>query len=265
MTITVRGAEAGYVPGVNVVNGIDADLGEGEIVTVIGPNGSGKSTLVKAIMGYLPLTSGSIEIDGRSIASEPVHRRATEHGIAYVPQVDNVFRPLTVKENLEVGGQHLDRARRKQRISELMESYPLLMQKSRSRADTLSGGERQIVAITRALMTKPKHLMLDEPSAGLSPALTTQVFDAISEISHREKVSILLVEQNAAQALDISDRAYVLVVGRVVMSGPAREVLENEDIRHLYLGGVPSSEDGSHPSVVGSTGKEGFDAGIRSS
>lgn len=265
MSVAARGVEAGYVPGVNVLNGVDADLGDGEIVTVIGPNGSGKSTLVKAIMGYVTLSRGTIEIDGRSVAAEPVHKRTTEHGIAYVPQIDNVFRPLSVKENLEVGGQHLDRRRRKRRLSELMDSYPLLAKKARARADTLSGGERQIVAIARALMTNPKHLMLDEPSAGLSPALTTQVFNAISEISHREKVSILLVEQNARQALDISDRAYVLVVGRVVMSGRAEDVLANEEIRHLYLGGVPSSEDGAERDPVGSSGKEGFDAHLRSS
>jgi branched-chain amino acid transport system ATP-binding protein len=265
MTIKVRGLEVGYVPGVNILNGIDVDLIEGEVVTVIGPNGSGKSTLLKAIMGYLPLSSGSIEVDGQTVASDPVHKRSTEHRIAYVPQLDNVFRPLTVKENLEVGGQHLDRAQRKQRMTELMKSYPLLGEKARSRADSLSGGERQIVAIARALMIEPKHLLLDEPSAGLSPALTSQVFEAISEISHRENVSILLVEQNAAQALTISDRAYVLVVGRVVMSGGAQDVLANEEIRHLYLGGVPSTDDGVQKSSIGSQGKGNFDADIRSS
>jgi branched-chain amino acid transport system ATP-binding protein len=265
MSIKVRSAEAGYVQDVNVLNGIDIDLDEGEIVTVIGPNGSGKSTLLKVIVGYLPLSSGSIEVDGTPVLQEPVHRRCLKHAIGYVPQLDNVFRPLTVKENLDVGGQHMDRSRRKERIAELMDSYPLLGKKARSRADTLSGGERQIVAIARALMTKPNHLLLDESSAGLSPALTIQVFDAISEIAHREKVSILLVEQNAAQALDISDRAYVLVVGRVVMSGRAGDVLANEEVRHLYLGGVPEAEGKKTESVVGSKGKEGFDADVRSS
>ena len=243
MTITVRGLEAGYTKGVNILNGLDTDLGEGEIVTVIGPNGSGKSTLLKTVMGYLSPSAGSIEVDGRSVAGVRVHKRSIEHRIAYVPQVDNVFRPLTVRENLETGGQHLDRARRKERIAELMDTYPLLAKKMKARADSLSGGERQIVAIGRALMTNPKHLLLDEPSAGLSPALTAQVFEAVSTIAHRENVAILLVEQNAAQALEISDRAYVLVIGRVVLSGQAREILANEEVRHLYLGGVPMTEE----------------------
>jgi branched-chain amino acid transport system ATP-binding protein len=243
MTITIRGLDAGYAPGINILNGIDADLHEGEVVTVIGPNGSGKSTLLKAVMGYLDFSSGSIEVDDEPVAGMGVHKRAIEHRIAYVPQVNNVFRPLTVRENLEVGGQHLNRARRKQRIAELMESYPLLAKKAKARADSLSGGERQILAVGRALMTKPKHLLLDEPSAGLSPALTIQIFDAVADIAHRENVSILLVEQNAEQALEISDRAYVLVLGRVVMTGKASEVLSNEEIRHLYLGGVPEADD----------------------
>jgi branched-chain amino acid transport system ATP-binding protein len=229
MTITIRGLDAGYVPGVNILNGIDADLHEGEVVTVIGPNGSGKSTLLKAVMGYLDFSSGSIEVDEEPIAGMGVHKRAIEHRIAYVPQVDNVFRPLTVRENLEVGGQHISRARRKERIAELMESYPLLAKKAKARADSLSGGERQILAVGRALMTKPKHLLLDE--------------------------------QNAEQALEISDRAYVLVLGRVVMAGKASEVLNNEEIRHLYLGGVPETDD-----VVAGNGladrKEASDADI---
>lgn len=264
MSIVVRRLEAGYTRGVNVLNGVDADLNEGDVVTVIGPNGSGKSTLLKAIMGYLPFSTGSIEVDGRSVAGVRVHKRSIEHGIAYVPQVDNVFRPLTVRENLEVGGQHLDRAGRKDRIAELMESYPLLAKKTKARADSLSGGERQIVAIGRALMTKPKHLLLDEPSAGLSPALTTQVFEAISQIAHRERVAILLVEQNAAQALEISDRAYVLVMGRVMMSGEAQDILRNEEVRDLYLGGVPAT-DGSRDEKAEKEGKEGFNADLRSS
>ena len=261
MTITIRGLDAGYVSGVNILNGIDADLHEGEVVTTIGPNGSGKSTLLKAIMGYLDFASGSIEVDGEPVGGMGVHKRAIEHRIAYVPQVNNVFRPLTVRENLEVGGQHLSRTRRKERIAELMESYPLLAKKAKARADSLSGGERQILAVGRALMTKPKHLLLDEPSAGLSPALTIQIFDAVADIAHRENVSILLVEQNAEQALEISDRAYVLVLGRVVLTGKASEVLNNEEIRHLYLGGV-SEADG----VVAGNGladrKEGSDAGL---
>jgi len=264
MTIAVRRLEAGYVPGVNILNGIDADLHEGEVVTIIGPNGSGKSTLLKAIMGYLDVSEGSIEVDGRSVVNEKVHKRVIDHSIAYVPQVNNVFGPLTVKENLEVGGQHLDRGRRKQRIAELMDAYQLLGKKARSRADSLSGGERQIVALGRALMTKPNHLLLDEPSAGLSPALTIQVFEAIADIAHRENVSILLVEQNAAQALEISDRAYVLVLGRVVMTGLAADVLANDEIRHLYLGGVPTADDGSSRTVERER-KEGFDADLRSS
>ncbi|MGH2825646.1 MAG: ABC transporter ATP-binding protein [Actinomycetota bacterium] len=264
MTITVRGLEAGYTRGVNVLNGIDTDLKEGEVVTVIGPNGSGKSTLLKAVMGYLPFSTGSIEVDGRSVAGLSVHKRSIDHGIAYIPQVDNVFRPLTVRENLEVGGQHLDRVRRKERIAELMDTYPLLAKKIKARADSLSGGERQIVAIGRALMTNPKHLLLDEPSAGLSPALTTQVFEAIGQIAHRENVAILLVEQNAAQALEISDRAYVLVIGRVMMSGDAQEILANEEVRHLYLGGVPATH-GATDGQARAEGKGGFDADLRSS
>lgn len=237
MSITVEGLRAAYVRDVPILNGIDVEVRNGEIVTIIGPNGSGKSTLLRALMGHIPYVEGTLLVDDDSIVGASSHRRINEHALAYVPQLDNVFAPLTIEENLELGGQALSRAQRQQRVQEMYDWYPKLGDRRRRRADTLSGGERQTLALARALVPSPTHLLLDEPSAGLSPRLLSEMFEAIERISTEFGVSVLLVEQNAAQALSISDRGYVLVMGEVALTDTADGILDNADVNRLYLGG----------------------------
>ena len=239
MSIVVRDVVAGYVPDVPILNGISLDVQDRSIVTIIGPNGSGKSTLLKAIMGYVPVTSGEVVVDGESMARVPVHRRAIGHGVGYVPQSANVFGPLTIRENLELGGARLPRKERRERAEELLDLYPRLGERLRQRADSQSGGERQMLAIARALMTRPRCLLLDEPSAGLSPLMLEKLFETLAEIRARDGVTVLVVEQNAAQSLAVSDRGLVLVLGRVALEGAASSLLDDPRVSELYLGGAP--------------------------
>jgi branched-chain amino acid transport system ATP-binding protein len=241
--IAVRDVRAGYVPDVPILKGVSLAVEEGSIVTLLGPNGSGKSTLLKVLMGYLGPTAGEIEIDGESMRGVPVHERAIAHGIAYVPQLDNVFGPLTVRENLDLGGTRLSRAERKQRIDELLDLYPVLGERLRQRADSQSGGERQMLAVARALMTRPRCLLLDEPSAGLSPLMLERVFSMLAELRERERVTMLVVEQNAVDSLSVSDRGVVLVLGEVALEGPAQELLDDPRVSELYLGGMPQLDE----------------------
>ena len=237
MSIELEGVVAGYVRGVDVLNGLDMRATRGEIVTIVGPNGSGKSTSLKAAAGYLAPRRGEVRIEGRSVGSIPVDRRVRENAIAIVPQSDNVFGALNVWENLNLGGTFMPAKRRADRIEEIVALYPLLKRKLLERAYTLSGGERQILAMARALMPSPNYLLLDEPSAGLSPTMLTQVFEAIVALVKQTGIGVLLVEQNAAQALEISDRAYVLVLGRAALTGPAHDLMTDPQVRDLYLGG----------------------------
>jgi branched-chain amino acid transport system ATP-binding protein len=239
VSILVRDLVAGYVPGVPILDGISLEVADRDIVTILGPNGSGKSTLLKAIMGFVPATSGEVLVDGTSMSGVPVHHRAVGHGVAYVPQSDNVFGPLTVRENLELGGARLPRRERRARADELLKTYPRLGERLRQRADSQSGGERQMLAIARALMTRPRCLLLDEPSAGLSPLMLEQLFAMLAEIRERDAVTVLVVEQNAVQSLAVSDRGLVLVLGRVALEGPASSLLEDPRVSELYLGGLP--------------------------
>lgn len=237
MSIELLGVTAGYVPGVDILNGLDMRAERGEIVTIVGPNGSGKSTSLKAAAGYIPPRKGEVRIEGKSVGQIAVDRRVRDHSIAIVPQSDNVFGALSVWENLNLGGTFMSAIARAQRIEELSGRYPLLRRKMYERAYTLSGGERQLLAIARALMPSPKYLLLDEPSAGLSPSMLAEVFEAIVQLARQTDIGILLVEQNAVQALEISDRAYVLVLGRSSLTGKANELLANPRVRDLYLGG----------------------------
>ncbi|MEZ0168629.1 ABC transporter ATP-binding protein [Microvirga sp. TS319] len=237
MSIELLGVTAGYVPGVDILNGLDMRAERGEIVTVVGPNGSGKSTSLKAAAGYIPPRKGEVRIEGKSVGQIPVDRRIRDHSIAIVPQSDNVFGALSVWENLNLGGTFMSAIARMQRIEELSSRYPLLRRKMYEKAYTLSGGERQLLAIARALMPSPKYLLLDEPSAGLSPSMLADVFEAIVQLVRQTNIGILLVEQNAVQALEISDRAYVLVLGKSALTGKANELLANPRVRDLYLGG----------------------------
>ena len=209
--IECNGIAAGYVKGLNILQGIDMIINEKEIVSIIGPNGAGKSTLLKAIMGIINISGGRFFIDGVEKTNTPTHQIVKE-GVGYVPQVENVFPSLTIEENLEIGSWSIDTSI-KQSISKIFDDFPMLKERRKDKAGNLSGGQRQILALARALTTSPKILLLDEPSAGLSPVAIKEVFEIVKEINSKG-VAILLVEQNAKRALNFSDRGYVLDQGR---------------------------------------------------
>ncbi len=224
---------AGYVPDVNILNGCNLTLGEGELIGIIGPNGAGKSTLLKALFGLLPVRSGSVTFRGEDITTLRPHSLVAK-GVGYVPQVDNVFPRLTVKENLEMGVYQRARtfASRFRVVSEL---FPLLATRAGQRAGLLSGGERQMVAMGRALMMDPAVLLLDEPSAGLSPALQDEVFERCTMINDAG-ISIVMVEQNAHRCLQICHRGYVLDQGANAYTGQGDALLADPKVIELYLG-----------------------------
>ncbi|MBB5502009.1 ABC transporter ATP-binding protein [Paraburkholderia sp. MM5384-R2] len=226
---------AGYVPGVDILRGVELMVGRGEIVTVLGPNGAGKSTLIKAIAGLVAVRSGTVQLFGQDIGGVAAHHMV-ERGLAYVPQTSNIFSRLSIEENLEMGAYiQGNRADIRRGIEQMFELFPRLRERRRQAAGTLSGGERQMVAVARALMANPKVLMLDEPSAGLSPKLVGVVFGKVREVRDLG-VTILVVEQNAKAALAISDRGYVLAEGRDQVTGNASELLANPEVGQLYLG-----------------------------
>ena len=208
-------------------------INEEEIVSIIGPNGAGKSTLLKAIMGIINISGGRFFIDGIEKPNTPTHQIVKE-GVGYVPQVENVFPSLTIEENLEIGSWSID-TNIKQSISKIFDDFPMLKERRKDKAGNLSGGQRQILALARALTTSPKILLLDEPSAGLSPVAIKEVFEIVKEINSRG-VAILLVEQNATRALNFSDRGYVLDQGRNAYQGKGQELLKDPRVVDLYLG-----------------------------
>ena len=224
----------GYGAADEILKGAELSVAAGEMVAIIGPNGAGKSTLLKAVAGLLRLKSGAILLDGVPIDHLSPGDRA-RRGIAFVPQEANVFPSMTVRENLEMGGL-IERAGTRPRIDALFARFPVLAAKRRSAARTLSGGQRQVLAMAMALMVAPRLLLLDEPSAGLSPAAAEVLFDTIVDI-HRAGTSVVMVEQNAREALMIADRGVVLVDGRTVRAGPARAMAEDPEVRRLFLGG----------------------------
>ena len=228
-----NGIAAGYVKGLNILQGVDLVVSEGEIVSIIGPNGAGKSTLLKAIMGLLNISAGRFFIEGVEKTNLPTHKIVNE-GVGYVPQVENVFPSLTIGENLEMGSWSLGK-KGKQSIEKLFQDFPLLNERRKEKAGNLSGGQRQILALARALVTSPKLLLLDEPSAGLSPLAIDDVFKTIKEINEKG-VPILLVEQNAKRALKFSDRGYVLDQGRNAYQGTGKDLLDDPRVVDLYLG-----------------------------
>jgi branched-chain amino acid transport system ATP-binding protein len=234
--IEVRQVVAGYTAEVDILKGITLHAGRAEIVTLLGPNGCGKSTLLKSIAGFVPPRSGVVLLEGQDVSRMPAHDKIRRCGLGFVPQTENVFNALTVRENMLVGGHYLSNTHCEQRMRELCELYPMLGRKLGARAASLSGGERQILALARALMPRPHILLLDEPSAGLSPKMLQEVFEAIAEIRRKEAVTILMVEQNAMEALRISDRAYILSMGTVALSGAARSLMHDPQVRELYLG-----------------------------
>ena len=236
--LSVRGLEAGYVPGVPIVRGVSLDLAGGEILTILGPNGAGKSTLVRAIAGLVPRFSGEVRLGGASLADLPPHK-VVRQGFAYVPQVANVFADLTVDENRALGGYTL-RGRREAHLRRVFDLFPDLVAKRGTKAGRLSGGQRQMVAIGRALMVEPRVLALDEPSAGLAPIVVQQVFAMIRTVA-KAGVAVLVVEQNVRAALATADRALILAEGRERLSGSTAAVAGDEAIARIYLGGEPAA------------------------
>ena len=218
----------------DILHGCSINVNKGEIAVIVGPNGSGKSTAMKAIFGMLTLKSGSVKIDGEDITSVSVFERVKK-GMAFVPQTNNVFASLTVEENLEMGA-FLQKDDFSSTIDEVYSLFPVLREKRKQEAGELSGGQRQQVAVGRALMTKPQVLMLDEPTAGVSPIIMDELFDRIIEISKRG-ISILMVEQNAKQALNIADKGFVLTQGVNKFSGTGISLLSNAEVRKSFLGG----------------------------
>jgi branched-chain amino acid transport system ATP-binding protein len=232
--LALSGVSAAYgsVPAMDLVS---IEVGEGEAVGLLGANGAGKSTTLRAISGLVRLTAGTISFDGTDIAALPPYRVA-ELGIAHVPEGRQVFPDLTVQENLEIGA-YVRRARieRSRTLDVVFSIFPVLAERRRQRAGTMSGGEQQMLAVGRGLMLKPRLLMLDEPSLGLAPVMTDVTFEKIQEI-HRMGTAVLLVEQNVSRALTLVQRAYVLESGKVIMHGTSAELADNRQVQAAYLG-----------------------------
>ncbi len=224
-----------YYGSIHAVKGISFEVNEGEIVTLIGANGAGKSTTLNTVAGLLKPRAGSIEFEGESLVGVPAHKMVPK-GIALCPEGRRVFTEMSVKENLEMGAFTRNDAESKESRKMVYDRFPRLRERKGQSAGTLSGGEQQMLAMGRALMSKPKLLMLDEPSMGLAPILVQEIFDIIRAL-HEQGTTILLVEQNAQMALSVADRAYVLETGRVSMSGNANELLHDKRVQQAYLGG----------------------------
>jgi neutral amino acid transport system ATP-binding protein len=232
--LAIEDLVAGYVPEVDILNGVSVRVAEGEIVTIVGPNGAGKSTLIKAVFGLLHPRSGRIQFRDKEISGLRPHE-CTQLGLSYVPQLDNVFPTLTVEENLEMGS--LDRSTTQAQMERIYELFPRLGERRTQAAGTMSGGERQMVAMGRALMPDPQVLLLDEPSAGLAPAFVDAIFEKVEDIN-RHGVTLVMVEQNARRALAMSNRGYVLDLGQDRFEGPGNELLNDPKVAELYLGGT---------------------------
>jgi branched-chain amino acid transport system ATP-binding protein len=233
--LIARDVVAGYVRGMPIVQGVSMEVSRGEIVTIIGPNGAGKSTFLKALAGLVLFEGGSVQCLGRDVSGLAAHS-LIEMGLGFVPQTGNVFTNLTVHENLVMGGHTLSRAELNSRLERTYAQFPLLAGRKTAQGGVLSGGQRQTLAVARALMTDPQVIMLDEPTAGLSPRVVGEVFDSLRALA-TSGVAVLMVEQNAKAALRISDRAYVLAEGRNRMSGQADDLLNDPAVGEAFLGG----------------------------
>lgn len=232
--LEAKAMRGGYGP-VDILHGIDISCERGEIVVIVGPNGAGKSTAMKAVFGMMPLREGNVFLDGTDIGNLSPQARVGK-GMAFVPQTHNIFPNMSVEENLEMGAYLRRDDTVRQTIDEIYTLFPILGEKRRQNAGELSGGQRQQVAVGRALMTQPTLLMLDEPTAGVSPIVMDELFDRIIEIK-RSGIGILMVEQNARQALEIADKGYVLVMGENKYSDKGSVLLANQEVRRAFLGG----------------------------
>ncbi|MDQ3760097.1 MAG: ABC transporter ATP-binding protein [Actinomycetota bacterium] len=273
--LATRNVVAGYVPEVDILNGVTLEVHEGEIVTLVGPNGAGKSTLIKTVFGLLEPREGEVSFRGEQIGGLKPHE-ITRRGLSYVPQLDNVFPTLTVEDNLLMGGfvrsnlsftagglvdnlvgskraerrremrkRELTPGQARERIDRMYTLFPRLGERRKQDTGTMSGGERQMVAMAKALMPNPTVLLLDEPSAGLAPAFVDAIFEKIADVNS-EGVTILMVEQNATRALAMSDRGYVMDLGKERFQGPGKELIADPKVAELYLGGgsrIDESED----------------------
>ncbi|MFO1091187.1 MAG: ABC transporter ATP-binding protein [Hyphomicrobiales bacterium] len=233
--LAVRGVDAFYGK-IQALRGVDLSVNTGEIVTLIGSNGAGKSTLMMSIFGSPRARNGRILFEGRDITEMPAHEIA-RLGIAQAPEGRRIFPRMTVYENLQMGAVYADPANFDQDLARVFGLFPILEKRKGQRGGTLSGGEQQMLAIARSLMSRPKLLLLDEPSLGLAPLIVRQIFEVIQDLNRSENMTVFLVEQNAFHALKLAHRAYVMVNGRVTMSGTGRELLANPQVRAAYLEG----------------------------
>src|SRR5918993_2483976 len=240
LVVEVRDVTAGYIPGVNILNGCSLTAAPGELIGIIGPNGAGKSTLLKAIFGLVKVREGGIYLHGDEITNQKANKLVGQ-GVGFVPQTNNVFPSLTIQENLEMG-MFLKPKGLKERLEFVTEIFPELGKRLGQRAGSLSGGERQMVAMSRALMMGPHVLLLDEPSAGLSPVRQDEAFLRVKEIN-KAGVTTIMVEQNARRCLQICDRGYVLDQGRDAYTGTGRELLNDPKVIQLYLGTLAQDVD----------------------
>ena len=233
--LEAAGIVAGYLPGIDILRGCDLAVGEGELVGIIGPNGAGKSTLVKSLFGLIPIRSGRVTLRAEDITGLPAHL-LVRRGVGYVPQLKNVFPSLSVSDNLRMG-MYLDPHRFSERFAVVAELFPVLGDRRGAAAGSLSGGQRQMLALARALMTEPSVLLLDEPSAGLSPMLQDSVFEWVERINDAG-TAVVMVEQNARRCLQICDRGYVLDQGRNAYEATGAELLHDPKVIELYLGSL---------------------------
>ena len=233
--LQVRGVQTFYGK-IQALKGIDMAVNAGEVVTLIGSNGAGKSTLMMTICGATRARSGTVHFDGQDVTNMPVHKIA-QLGVAQSPEGRRIFPRMTVLENLQMGGTVTDPKYFDQDLARAFKMFPILEKRQSQRGGTLSGGEQQMLAIARALMSRPRLLLLDEPSLGLAPLIVKQIFEAIKELNRTEGLTVFLVEQNAFHALKLAHRAYVMVNGRITMSGTGKELLSKPEVRAAYLEG----------------------------
>jgi len=235
--VAIDGLVAGYGR-MEILHGLDLRVGSGQSLCLIGPNGAGKSTVLHSIQGFTQIMSGTVRIDGRDVTRMPAQRKLRKAGIAYVLQDSSVFPDMSVEENLLLGGHLLASSREARRAADrVLERYPRLAERRRHRAAVLSGGERRLLEIARALIMEPSVLLVDEPSIGLEPRYIDRVFEILADLQRSEHRTIIMVEQNARKGLEFADIGYVLVSGTVALAGRGRELLDNPDVGRLFLGG----------------------------